>query len=91
MKAWTIKHKGKTWIGNFVGLAHIVSFADGYRCYSGLFFFRKKDAVKYLKSSCAYPELYEVVSLQIEKSDKDNRKNSYNEKQSTTSTTGTGH
>ena len=59
MKIWLIKHTGADWFGNYRHDREI-ELADGSILYSQLCFYRKKDAVAYLKT-LTYPEFYEVV------------------------------
>ncbi len=73
MKVWIIKHKGKTWWGNLVGYTSEVSFSDGTAVYAGKYFFKKKDALRFMKT-WEYHEFYEVVSAEVEESKQDNRK-----------------
>lgn len=72
MKIWAVKHKGKTWWGNFIGLTSEMHFNDKSVVNCGYFFFKRKDAMKYLKT-LKY-DFYEVVSAELEESKQDNRK-----------------
>jgi hypothetical protein len=74
MRAYTIKHKGKTIWQNMV-FEKEIEFSDNEKVLVGFIFFRKKDAVKYLKTFY-YPEFHEVVGVTIDKCEKDNRKRS---------------
>lgn len=71
MRAYTIKHKGKTILQNMIFNRELV-FSDRDEVYAGLLFFRKKDAKKYL-ASMPYPEYLEVVGMTIDKCKQDNR------------------
>lgn len=51
------------------------TFADNNKIYSGILFFRKKDAKLYLKT-LEYKEFYEVVGATVDKSNFDNRRSS---------------
>ena len=59
MKIWLIKHKGADYWGNYVNNLEI-ELTDGNKIYAQYCFYRKKDAVAYLKAR-DYPEIYEVV------------------------------
>lgn len=79
MKIWIIKHKGATWFGNFMHnvTMEIIPTArqEPYKMYAQYCFYRRKDAVKYLKAN--YPEnidLFQVVGATLPKSKQDNRK-----------------
>jgi len=71
MRAYTIKHQGKT-IWQNMQFDREISFSDGDKIFAGLLFFRKKDAKKYLETF-EYKQFYEVVGVTIDKSFKDNR------------------
>ncbi len=71
MRAFVIKHKGKTHQANML-YDRSFEFSDGEKIYVGTFFFRKKDAKKYLKTM-EYNEMYEIVGITIDNSKKDNR------------------
>ena len=71
MRAYTIKHKGKT-IWQNMTLDRELIFSDGDKVFAGLLFFRKKDAKRYLETF-RYKEFYEIIGVNIDKSDKDNR------------------
>jgi len=73
MKIWIIKHQGKSWWGNLTHDKEI-ELSDGSIIYAQFCFYRKKDAIKIMKTY--HNEYLEVVSAEIEKSNKDNRKNS---------------
>ena len=75
MRAYTIKHKGKTIWQNMV-FDREITFSDNSGIYAGLMFLRKKDAKKYLEAFCEYKEFYEVIGITVDKSIKDNRKKS---------------
>ena len=72
MRAYTIKHKGKTIWQNMV-FDREITFSDNSGIYAGLIFLRKKDAKKYL-GTYEYKEFYEVIGLTVDKSIKDNRR-----------------
>ena len=72
MRAFTIKHKGKTIWQNMLR-DYKFTFNDGDEIYVGTLFFRKKDANKYLET-LSNKHLYEVVGVTIDKSKIDNRK-----------------
>ena len=66
MKIYIIKHKGANTFGNLC--------AFGSRCrveneffYRGHYFFRYKDAKKYLKQGSSTPENYEIIPLKLPK------------------------
>ena len=59
MKIWVIKRKGADYWGNYMPDKEL-ELSDGTTMYAQLCFYRKKDAVKYLKAK-EYPEFYEVV------------------------------
>lgn len=59
MKIWLIKHKGADWWGNYRN-DYEITLEDGTKIYSQLCFYRKKDALAYLKTR-SYPEYLEVV------------------------------
>ena len=72
MRAYIIKHKGKTWWGNLIlDYSHV--FSDNSKIYTSTMYIKRKDAVKYL-NTLEYNEFYEVVGLTIDKSKQDNRK-----------------
>jgi fumarylacetoacetate (FAA) hydrolase family protein len=71
MRAFIIKHKGKTHRGNMLYDSSF-EFPDGEKMYVGTLFFRKKDAKKYLETF-KYKEFFEVVGVTIDESEKDNR------------------
>lgn len=74
MRAYIIKHKGaNNWYN--MSLDRDIEFTDGTTIYAGYVFFRRKDALKYLKT-LPYPEHKEVVGVTLDKSEKDNRKRS---------------
>jgi len=72
MKIWLIKHKGKTWWGNFL-LDHKISQGDKEIGYAQFFYFRKKDA-ELVRAMMSHDEFYEVVSAELQQSKQDNRK-----------------
>ena len=59
MKIWVIKHKGADYWGNYTPEKEL-ELPDGTTLYAQLCFYRKKDAVAYLKAK-NYHEYYEVV------------------------------
>ena len=71
MKAYTIKSLGATTINNILWeVKHDLKRGDWY--YTGIIFFRKKHAKMYLEA-LKYKEFYEVVALNIDKVNQDNR------------------
>jgi len=71
MKAYTIKSTGATIGRNILWeVKHDLKSDDWY--HTGIIFFRKKDAKKYLET-LKYKELYEIVALNIDKVKQDNR------------------
>lgn len=72
MRAYTIKHTGKSIWQNIV-FEKELTFADGDKIFCGYLFFRKKDAKKYLESF-EYKDFYEVVGLTVDRCEQDNRK-----------------
>ena len=72
MRAYTIKHTGKTILQNMV-FEKSLTFEDGQKIFAGYLFYRKKDAKKYL-DTFKWKEYYEVIGVTIDKSTKDNRK-----------------
>ena len=73
MRAYILKRKGKTWLGNMF-FGSTFTFEDEHKCYVDNLFYTKKDAQKYL-GTLSYKEYYEVIGVTIDKSEKDNRKN----------------
>ena len=73
MKVYIIKRKGKTWWGNFVGIANPLMTTEGEEINIPSAFFRAKDAKKYL-SSFHYSDSFEIVSAEIKQSSQDNRR-----------------
>jgi hypothetical protein len=73
MRAFTIKHKGKTHALNIVTESSF-TIGEKQRIYTGLLFFRKKDARAYLETYGEVKEFFEVVGMTIDKCDQDNRK-----------------
>ncbi len=71
MKVWLIKHQGKNWLGNMM-CAFEVKVDEKTVAYAQECFYRKKDAVAYLKHY--NNEYLEVVSATLEESKQDNRK-----------------
>jgi len=51
------------------------TFSNNNKIYSGILFFRKKDAEAYLET-LEYKEFYEVVGATVDKSNFDNRRSS---------------
>ena len=76
MRAFAIKHTGKTILQNMLFDREII-FSDNDKVFAGLLFFRKKDAQKYL-DTFEYKQFYEVIGVTIDKSENDNRKSSLN-------------
>lgn len=75
MKIWILKHKGKSWVGNLIGIGGgEMKFQDGHECYFGEYFFFKRDAVKRM-NAYEHKEFLEVVSATVQYCDRDNRKN----------------
>jgi hypothetical protein len=72
MRGYIIKHKGKTWIGNMI-FDTSIRYANGEKVYAQYLFYRKKDALKYLKTF-KYSECFEVIGVTFDKSSIDNRK-----------------
>lgn len=73
MKIWVIKHKGKTWWGNFIGILNYEMAVGSEKVSSGMFFYRRKDAKKCLEATGN--EFLEVVSAEVEECKQDNRRN----------------
>ena len=71
MRAYSIKHKGKSNWQNMM-FDRELAFPDEPIVYAGLLFFRKKDAVKY-KDTFQYKEFYEVIGVTVDNSKEDNR------------------
>jgi len=71
MRAYTLKHKGKSILQNMM-FDRELTFSAGEKVFAGLLFFRKKDAKKYLETF-QYKEHYEIIGVTIDKSYKDNR------------------
>jgi hypothetical protein len=65
MKAWTIKHPGKIWKGTMIYIDEITDKDGNEHIYTGILFFRKKDAKNYLKWNNI--EHLEIVSVEIGK------------------------
>lgn len=72
MRVFIIKHKGAT-IWQNMYFNEEITFSDGNKINVGKLFFRKKDALAYLKA-LEYNEFYEVAGATVDKSDADNRK-----------------
>ena len=72
MRVYLIKRKGATIAQNLV-YSHKVYVEDEFIGHVGLWFFRKKEAKRYL-SSFEHPELFEVVGATVDKVEQDNRK-----------------
>jgi|18_taG_2_1085343.scaffolds.fasta_scaffold01680_4 hypothetical protein len=71
MKAYTIKSSGATIASNILWeVRHDLKSDDWF--HTGIIFFRKKDAKKYLET-LKYKKLYEIVALNIDKVKQDNR------------------
>ena len=73
MRAFCIKYKGATIPINIVWEETMKIGINAFEI--GYLFFRKKDAKKYL-NTFKHKELFEVIGLTIDKSNKDNRKRS---------------
>ena len=74
MRVFLIKHKGATiWQNMFFDREF--TFSNNNKIYSGILFFRKKDAEAYLET-LEYKEFYEVVGATVDKSNFDNRRSS---------------
>lgn len=71
MKIWIIKNKGKNWFGNML-CTHAVSIEGKTIAYAQLCFYRKKDAVLYMKQEYKH-DFYEVVGAELPESKTDNR------------------
>ena len=73
MKIYFLKRAGKNWFGNFaadydvqVGNKHFIA---------GLYFFRRKDAKKYLKRyDTEFGNPFEIWSAEVKEDVRDNRK-----------------
>jgi hypothetical protein len=78
MKIYLIKHKGKTWWGNLVAITSEMTFknieGNEFICYSGRWFFKKKDA-EIFRRTLSYWDNLEVVSAEVKNCKKDNRIN----------------
>lgn len=72
MKIYLVKHKGKTWWGNFVMLANTMHIGK-YSCNCLPTFFFKRDAQKYLETH-TNKQFLEIVSAEVKQSKQDNRK-----------------
>jgi hypothetical protein len=71
MKAYTIKSSGATIASNILWeVKHDLKSDDWF--HTGIIFFRKKDAKRYLET-LKYKELYQIVALYIDKVKQDNR------------------
>jgi len=75
MRAFAIKRTGKTIWQNML-FDREITFFNNDKVYTGLLFFRKKDAQKYLETF-EHKQFYEVIGLTIDKADKDNRRKPY--------------
>ncbi len=71
MRAFTLKRKGKSIWQNML-FDRELTFPNGEKVFAGLLFFRKKDAKKYLETF-HYKEYFEIIGVNIDKSDQDNR------------------
>ena len=77
MKIYIIKHKGaNTWANVFCGYSGQMEFNNGDIISYGYYFFRRKDAVRVLKTM-KYSEFYEVVSATLKPTTQDNRRKIY--------------
>jgi hypothetical protein len=72
MKIYIIKHKGANTFGNFCATYHRAKYRETY-VLRGSFYQRLKDAKLSLKNSTNYPEVYEIVALELPKTNQDNR------------------
>jgi hypothetical protein len=72
MRIFIIKNKGANIWQNFVTEKQL-TFNDEVKILVGYVFFRKKDALKYLKTF-KYSEFFEVVGCTVDKTKGDNRK-----------------
>lgn len=72
MRAFAIKHKGKSILQNMT-FDREITFSDGHKVYTSLLFMRKKDAKKYL-DTFQWKDFYEVIGVTIDRSEKDNRR-----------------
>lgn len=72
MKAYTIKSSGATITRNILWEVRQDLKEDAW-FHTGVIFFRKKDAQKYL-DTLKYKELYQIVALNIDKVNQDNRR-----------------
>jgi hypothetical protein len=72
MRIFIIKYKGANIWQNFVTEKQL-TFKDEVKILTGYFFFRKKDAEKYLKTF-EYSEFFEVVGCGVDQTKGDNRK-----------------
>ena len=75
MRAYIIKRKGKTWLGNML-LNNRIKFSSGDEIFFDNIFYRKKDAKLYLQLyfPAKYRELFEVIGVTIDESKRDNRR-----------------
>ncbi len=66
MKLWIIRHKGKPTWGNYIGpMVEQETIYEGHCIWRGAFFFRKKDAIAFLKTKPNdYHDLYCIVSVE---------------------------
>jgi hypothetical protein len=73
MRVYMIKHKGATqWYNFFVDRVFTFTYPKEEKVNVGSFFFRKRDAVKYL-NSFPHAHFYEVVGATVDFSKWDNR------------------
>ena len=74
MKIYIIKHKGANSFGNLCAFYNRQEYGDD-TIFTGTFFHRLKDAKLCLKHSTNYPEFFEIVALELPKTNQDNRFN----------------
>ena len=72
MRIWIVKHKGKNWWGNM--WLNKMEFTNDEWVWSGYCFYRKKDAVKFLKAQGEDAEYYEIKGATLDESKQDNRR-----------------
>jgi hypothetical protein len=64
MRVYIIKHKGANYWGNYRHDTEITFPNNGGTIYAGRYFFRKKDAKKYLGEE-KYKEFFEIVPFEM--------------------------
>ena len=72
MKIYIIKHKGANTFGNLCARYHRAKYGGTY-VLRGHFYQRLKDAKLSLKHTTNYPEIYEIVALELPETNQDNR------------------